>query len=533
MRAQELLTEAFHWDSEWDKEVYISLKGLVNKNNGVWKSKKQRDFMINKKLQYQKDLHSDPNKVKEFFGVDMDSGQFLVLPSAITQWAEHGARAKIPVRYGFVLDSTGVAKFYKIGNKGNLRIGAQPDPSKTKLEWSRPENADRTHLDKTKQEKKKEFKGALGMGEGEFVGEKGERLDLGVLELVAKKELGYSQFGYNMATKKYWNMYKDEQGRIIYHTGKEGPERGEKIKMTATVKDHITTKKGDNVTVVIRPRFYSVETNEEVTEMKANEIVNEQEMRPAKINWPKENYRVWISIVPWEWELSGRIGRPKKIEVHTTSIDALQNLYDDYVTDRVNWMKSPIGGIFTDLHYVASFRNKFNKLLASDKGGFITPSGDYKAIALSYISKQDAFEKAKAAVEDEKAEKERAERKEKEAAAKHVGGLKVSPAMAKKKVYIFSKPDWDKTQAYTIPLTSLVELEKAFHSDYDEFYELVSDDMLDTLFSQLQGKVVQELIKRKTLGDADETGYIGISLKSAADAKNTVRQMVLADADFD
>ena len=55
-------------------------------------------------------------------------------------------------------------------------------------------------------------------------------------------------------------------GEIIYHTGKQGPEKGEKINLTATVKSHITNKKGQNVTVVIRPRFKAIES------MKVEEI---------------------------------------------------------------------------------------------------------------------------------------------------------------------------------------------------------------------------------------------------------------------
>ena len=63
----------------------------------------------------------------------------------------------------------------------------------------------------------------------------------------------------DQATEKYWNMYKTADGAIIYHTGKQGPEKGEKINLAATVKQHITNKKGELVTTVIRPRFKIVE----------------------------------------------------------------------------------------------------------------------------------------------------------------------------------------------------------------------------------------------------------------------------------
>ncbi len=264
MRLQQIITENFQWDSDWDQEMYMSLKGLVNKNQGVWKSKKQRDFMLKRIERSNEGLSRDPNSVQEMFGVDMTSDQQLVILSAITMWANYGSRSKVPVRYAFVVDRRGVEKFYKLGNKGNLRDGSGVDPSKNKLEFTRPDNVDVSHLAKSEEEKKKEFRTALGMSDGEYVGTPGERQDFGTLELVAKKYVGDSHFGYNMATEKYWNLYKDEKGRFIVHVGKQGPERGEKIRIVGTVKDHFVSKKGDKQTKIIRPRFYDVETNEEI-----------------------------------------------------------------------------------------------------------------------------------------------------------------------------------------------------------------------------------------------------------------------------
>lgn len=262
MRLQQILNEDFSWDSDWDKDMYMSLKGLANKNNGVWKSKKQRDFLLNrfKKVPHQ---HT-PQQAKEHFGIEMSGNETLVILSGMTRWADYGSRSMVPVRHAFVVDNKGVRQHVKLGNKGNMRDGSSPDPSKNKIEFNRPDNVDTSHLAKSEEEKKKEFKTALGMSEGEYVGEVGKRMDFGTLELVAKKDLGYSHFGYNMAAEKYWNLYKDEQGRFIVHVGKPGPERGEKVRIVATVKDHFVSKKGDKQTKIIRPRFYAVETNEEI-----------------------------------------------------------------------------------------------------------------------------------------------------------------------------------------------------------------------------------------------------------------------------
>ena len=262
MRLQQIINESFSWDSEWDSDMYRSLKGLANKNEGVWKSKKQRDFLLNRisKVPHQ---HT-PQEAREHFGLEMSGNENLVIISGMTRWAEYGSRSLVPVRHAFIVDNTGVRQHVKLGNRGNMKDGSGVDPKKNKVQFDRPADVDTSHLAKSEEEKKKEFKTALGMSDGEYVGEPGKRMDFGTLELVAKKDLGYSTFGYNQATEKAWNLYKDEQGRLIVHVGKPGPERGEKIRIVATVKDHYVSNKGDKQTRIIRPRFYAVETNEEI-----------------------------------------------------------------------------------------------------------------------------------------------------------------------------------------------------------------------------------------------------------------------------
>ena len=262
MRAIEILQENLEWGNDTDKDIFMSLKGLVNKNNGVWKSTKQRWFVTNK-LIYPDDMRTNRGKCKEWFGVDFnpDDGEKFVTVDAIARWAAYGSKSQVPVRYGFVIDDYGVSKYYKIGNKGNLRDGAQPDPSKTKLEWERPENVDVEHLlpdpEEEKKRKKKEFLGKVGLGDGAYVGEEGERLEIGEVELVVSKMVDSYQVAYNAVYDKYWNMYKrTEDGAVIYHTGKESPlEKGQKAILTATVKKHLISKKCDRVTVVKIPKF--------------------------------------------------------------------------------------------------------------------------------------------------------------------------------------------------------------------------------------------------------------------------------------
>jgi len=261
MRANEILKEALEWGNGTDKDIFMSLKGMVNKNNGVWKSTKQRWFVMNK-LVGEYDKQKDRRQAKDFFGVDInpDDGETLVYVEATARWAEYGARSMIPVRYGFVVDDYGVKRFYKIGNKGNMRDGAQPDPSKTKLDWTRPDNADVEHLipdpEEEDRKRKKKFMGKMGIGSGKYIGEEGKRLEIGEVELAFKKHMDSVQVAYNVNYDKYWNVYKDSAGNVIYHNGKESPlEKGEKAIMTATVKKHLVSKNGEKVTVVKIPKF--------------------------------------------------------------------------------------------------------------------------------------------------------------------------------------------------------------------------------------------------------------------------------------
>jgi len=272
MRLQQIINEEFNWDSDWDLDIYRSLKGLANKNEGVWKSKKQRDFLL-KKIEQAGGKRDDLDFVRSNFGVEMTSDQYLVTPSGMTRWANYGSRSLVPVRHAFVVDRTGVVQHVKLGNKGNMRDGSSIDPSKNKVEFTRPAQVDAKHLEKTEDEKKAEFKTALGMSEGEYVGEPGGRMKFEELTLVAKKLIGTSTFGYNMAADKYWNLYTDANGNHIVHVGKEGPEKDGKVTGTATVKDHYVSKKGVKTTKLIRPRFKMIDVEESLMqEDEAREI---------------------------------------------------------------------------------------------------------------------------------------------------------------------------------------------------------------------------------------------------------------------
>lgn len=246
---------SLHWD-EYNQEVFTRLKGLVNKRNGIYNSTGYRWVLKNQIIG--SDNKRTPADAMKYFGVEATGDQFLVYVDAMASWANYGSRSKVPVRYGFVMDDYGVVSFWKIGNKGNMRDGAGPDQSKTKCEWTRPEDADFAHLVPTKEEveakNELEFRKALGAADGEYIGEEKKRLDIGEVELIASKLVDEVHVAYNTTYEKYWNMYKTTTGDVVYHTGVPSPINvGEKANMVATVKKHMVNKKNERVTIVTRP----------------------------------------------------------------------------------------------------------------------------------------------------------------------------------------------------------------------------------------------------------------------------------------
>ena len=55
------------------------------------------------------------------------------------------------------------------------------------------------------------------------------------------------------------------------------------------------------------------------------------------------------------------------------------------------------------MHYDTKFRNRFNKLLVSEEGGLILPTGDFKGYVLSYLGPEHAKELAKEVIEKQRA----------------------------------------------------------------------------------------------------------------------------------
>jgi hypothetical protein len=260
MKVTDILNESMEWNNP-DGEQYMSLQGLVNRNNGVFKSVKQRDFILNR---WASDILDGPEAELRFknFGTPVNAGNRTVQPSGYYRWAEYGARSIVPFLYVFELDEFGVVRKWKVGYKGNMRMGAAPDPKKAKLEFERPANVDTSHLhvEKTDAEKKVEFIKGIGGSVGKYVGEVGKRMSFGPVTLKKRVDLGYRPAGPYGEAQTWMNIYHDADGNIIYHTTASGSpmEEGETMNMVGMVKKHMVNKRQEKITIVNRPKFTPV-----------------------------------------------------------------------------------------------------------------------------------------------------------------------------------------------------------------------------------------------------------------------------------
>lgn len=257
MNSKQIIRENMEWHPG-EQEQYISLQGLVNKNNGLFKSAKQRDFILNR---WAGDVLDGPEAELRFknFGTPVKSGNRTVQPGGLYVWASYGSRSLIPFIYIFELDDYGVVRKWKVGYKGNLRMGAAPDPKKAKLEFERPEGLDTSHLEvvKSREEEKKEFMKGLRGSVGDYVGTVGKRHDFGVVTLKRRADLGYRPAGPYGEVQTWMNVFTDTNGNLIYYTGAvDLPiEEGESANLVAMVKKHLINKKQERVTAVNRLRF--------------------------------------------------------------------------------------------------------------------------------------------------------------------------------------------------------------------------------------------------------------------------------------
>lgn len=232
---------SFDFNSQDDQILFISLKGLCNKNEGFFKSAKQAQFLFR---QYTERfyLNHTREQVSTMWAVPVAEDQITVEAMAITRWADYGARSMVPVLYVFVLDKMGVVAQYKVGGLGNLRDGWAPNASKTKLMWARSETAVAPFTLHTAAEVAAE---RAAEPVSQWVSAVGHKVEL-TATLIQKRDLGYGRFG-----QMFISVFRDAAGNIVNVWKKFDLAVGQTVNMKATVKAH-DEYKGTKQTTVTR-----------------------------------------------------------------------------------------------------------------------------------------------------------------------------------------------------------------------------------------------------------------------------------------
>lgn len=232
MLLNELFTDIFenaiYWEPN-DKQNYINLKGLINKNQGVFISSRQRDHFLNlfdKSREKNFDFASHHIPISDAEGVCIVEGNLRSMED--------------PVGYIFLLDKIGVAKQYQMKwvlrkDKDGIEVMVI-DPRLTRQIWKRQDNLDISHLEKP----------AIGFP----VGKVGQRIRNYPLTVDAVLGPFDSQHGIFYKTR-----YKDASGNsLIYKGQKVGGIVGKSYKMTFTVSKHDTNPySGQTITYIQRP----------------------------------------------------------------------------------------------------------------------------------------------------------------------------------------------------------------------------------------------------------------------------------------
>lgn len=230
----------FNYNSEQDKKNYITLKGLINKNDGFFKSPQHSKFVL--RTAYELD-ESWVEALKEHFGITAEAGQYRLDVDATLVWSEHRGRSQIPFTQVFILDDYGILAQYKLHYRGNMKEGCAPNPEKTEVMWTRSKESPEWTFEDTV-EKEPETK-------SDWVGEIKERIRDLKLSVVATPSYEHQSYaGYGMQTT-YINIMEDNSKNcFVWKTSY--PLNGEVV-LDGTVKDH-SEYNGKKQTVLTRCR---------------------------------------------------------------------------------------------------------------------------------------------------------------------------------------------------------------------------------------------------------------------------------------
>lgn len=245
------MEENFKFDSQHDEEKHRTFASLA-KGDGRWKSEKQGAFLYSHKNSPMVG-HQTPEQAKHYFGVDVDAakGEKHTMTNGSKNFGG-GTRAIRPITWVHVFDKHGLKRQYKLGYVGDLRKGTSPDPSKTKLIWSRPESV-QNKIDTEEAHRAANPEPVPPQQpklESQHFGLRGDKVKDHSLTVV-HHSMHPSRFAYNKMTD--FTIAKDKDGNI-FHSNSYLGDKGKTVKTAFTVKDHILTKNGEKVTRISRAK---------------------------------------------------------------------------------------------------------------------------------------------------------------------------------------------------------------------------------------------------------------------------------------
>ena len=153
---------SFEFSSEFDANNARSFAGLV-KNNGLFKSFKQQQFILNLVDRW---TDGDAELLKNMAfhrGIKLEEGQKLIDVSGYVRWADYGRKSIRRVEKSYVFDKFGIKAIFKLAfSYSKDGSSSAIVPEKTELYWSRPENIQLPDLTPEVSEKSNEWIGKIG-----------------------------------------------------------------------------------------------------------------------------------------------------------------------------------------------------------------------------------------------------------------------------------------------------------------------------------------------------------------------------------
>lgn len=226
-----------------------SLFSLVKFNDGLWKSAKQRNFLLDAMRKSEAVFNVEEGLYT--FDIKLEEGQTAWIYTSTLRFAEYGYKSVRFVSTMFVFDQHGVKKTIRMKRRysedGKSSWIERGDASVHKVLWERSANVEIVELEEPIVPEVKV---------SEFVGTVGDKISIDATVSMARY-LGFGRFG-----NRYMTIFKDDQGNELVYWGLPAgitvDQKGTRVKLKASVKgfNEYNNKKQ---TIIQRPKVSIVE----------------------------------------------------------------------------------------------------------------------------------------------------------------------------------------------------------------------------------------------------------------------------------